>query len=245
MSVAASPQPAAGEIAGRTRSLRRHAVAVLCLALLAFAGAEAWRPREHLADSRPRLDLETVFPKRFGEWRVDDRMPVQLVSPDVQALLNKLYSQVLSRVYVHEPSGRRVMLSVAYGGDQSDAARAHRPEVCYPAQGFDISGRQKVSWQVADRSMPIGQLVARLGSRQEPISYWFVVGEGVAISGTDQKLMQLRYGLRGVIPDGMLVRVSSVDRDVDRAYALHRDFVESMAAQMPPADRLRVMGSGD
>lgn len=243
MSAAASPQPAAVPPA-RTRSLRRHAAALLCLALLTFAGAEAWRPREHLADSRPKFDLETVFPKRFGEWSVDERMPVQLVSPDVQALLNKLYSQVLSRVYVHEPSGRRIMLSVAYGGDQSDAGRAHRPEVCYPAQGFDISGRRKVSWQVADRSMPIGQLVARLGSRQEPISYWFVVGEGVAISGTDQKLMQLRYGLRGVIPDGMLVRVSSVDREVDRAYALHQDFVQSMVAQMLPADRLRVIGGG-
>ena len=90
--------------------------------------------------------------------------------------------------------------------------------------------------------MPVGQLVARLGNRQEPISYWFVVGEGVAISGTDQKLMQLRYGLRGVIPDGMLVRVSSVDKDVERAYAEQREFVSAMIAGMPQADRVRVTG---
>ncbi len=228
----------------RTRSLRRHAAAIVCMTLLVFAGAEAWRPHQHLAELRPGIALENLFPKRFGQWSVDDRMPVQLVSPDVQALLDKIYSQVLSRTYVNEATGQRIMLSVAYGGDQSDAGRAHRPEVCYPAQGFDISDRRQVSWQVADRSMPIGQLVARQGTRHEPISYWFVVGDGVAISGTDQKLMQLRYGLRGVIPDGMLIRVSSIDREVDRAHALQREFVQSMVAQMPPADRLRVIGGG-
>lgn len=241
MSALSTDQPAR-EAGPRTRSLRRHAAAIVCLALLVFAGAEAWRPHLHLADSRPRIDLETLFPKRFGPWGVDDRMPVQLVSPDVQALLDKLYHQVLSRVYVHEATGQRIMLSVAYGGDQSDAGRAHRPEVCYPAQGFDISARRQISWQIADRAMPVGQLVARMGTRQEPISYWFVVGEWVAISGTDQKLTQLRYGLRGIIPDGMLVRVSSIDREVDRAYEVQREFVSSMLTVMPQADRVRVTG---
>ena len=53
MTVAAS-QPVSGGSAARARSLRRHAVAATCLALLAFAGAEAWRPRQHLAELRPR-----------------------------------------------------------------------------------------------------------------------------------------------------------------------------------------------
>lgn len=244
MSVLTSHGPT-GTPGARARSIRRHAAMVACVAVLAFAAAEAWRPREHLADTRPRLDLETVFPKRFGQWSVDDRMPVQLISPDVKALLDKLYSQVLSRVYVHEATGQRIMLSVAYGGDQSDAARAHRPEVCYPAQGFDISGRRQVTWQVAGHPMQVGQLVAKLGTRQEPISYWFVVGEQTVVSGTQQKLAQLGYGLRGVIPDGMLVRVSSVDREVDRAYQLQQAFVQAMLAGMPAADRLRVAGRGD
>lgn len=235
----------AGEPEAPALRARRHAVAVLCLAAAAFASAEAWRPRQHLAELRPRLDLQSVFPRQFGEWRVDDRLPVQLVSPDVQSLLDKLYSQVLSRVYVHEPSGRRMMLSVAYGGDQSDAARAHRPEVCYPAQGFDISGRRKVTWQVAGQPMPVGQLVARMGARHEPVSYWFVVGEQTVVSGTEQKLAQLRHGLRGVIPDGMLVRVSNLDREPERAFEHQREFVVAMLAGMSPADRLRVAGRPD
>ena len=118
-------------------AMRIKAVVVLVLAMAAFAGAAAWRPTVHLADTRPKIELETLFPKAFGDWVVDDRMPVQLVSPDTAALLSKIYNQTLSRTYVNA-KGEQIMLSVAYGGDQSDATRAHRPEVCYPAQGFQI-----------------------------------------------------------------------------------------------------------
>ena len=30
------------------------------------------------------------------------------------------------------------MLTIAYGGDQRDALRSHRQEVCYRAQGFTV-----------------------------------------------------------------------------------------------------------
>jgi EpsI family protein len=224
--------------------VRLRALLFAVLALLTLTLAEAMRPRQNLADMRPKVDLEVVVPRAFGEWVIDDRQPVKLVSPDTQALLNRLYSQVLERIYVHTPTGRRVMLSIAYGGDQSDAGRAHRPEVCYPAQGYDISGRQTVQWQMGDRALPVGQLVARLGSRQEPISYWFVVGEYIAISGSDQKLTQLRYGMRGIVPDGMLVRISSVDPDISRAYGVHEEFARGMLAGMTPQQRLRLAGGG-
>ena len=108
---------------------------MLLLCLAAFAGAQAWRPTAHLADTRPKVQLETMFPKAFGGWREDDRMPVQLIAPDTQAMLNKLYNQTLSRTYINA-QGDRIMLSVAYGGDQSDATRAHGPEVYYPVQGI-------------------------------------------------------------------------------------------------------------
>ena len=77
-------------------------------------------------------NLETMFPKAFGDWRVDTSMPVILPSPDVQALLDKIYNQVLSRSYVNA-KGERIMLSVAYGGDRK---RRHQRA---PARGV-LSG---------------------------------------------------------------------------------------------------------
>lgn len=221
---------------------RRRALVVTGLMAASYAGAAAWRPTRRLADTRPKVELETLFPKAFGDWRVDDRMPVQLISPDTQAVLDKIYNQTLSRTYVN-PKGERIMLSVAYGGDQSDATRAHRPEVCYPAQGFEILSRQDGSVEVAGRPMRVRQLVSRLGGRLEPISYWIMVGDKLTLSGTEQKLAQLAYSTRGVVPDGMLVRVSSIDPDTPRAYGVHSRFIAELAQSIQPAMRQYVMGT--
>lgn len=222
--------------------IRRRAMLAAGLMAASFAGATAWRPTAKLADQRPRLDLETLFPKRFGGWMVDDRMPVQLVSPDAQAVIDKIYSQTLSRTYIG-PGGVRIMLSVAYGGDQSDATRAHRPEVCYPAQGFQILRSGSSAYPVGQGSLRVRQLVAKQGGRVEPISYWIVVGERLTLSGTEQKLAQLRYTMSGTIPDGMLVRVSNIDPEAERSYAVHARFLADLASELQGDARLRVLGT--
>ena len=220
---------------------RIKALFVVMLMVASFAAAAVWHPSAKLADSRPRVDLELMFPKRLGEWTVDDRMPVQLVSPDTQAMLSKIYNQTLSRTYVNLV-GDRIMLSVAYGGDQSDATRAHRPEVCYPAQGFQILTGSVGQLSVPGHLIPVRQLVASQGARNEPITYWITVGDRVAVSGTQQKLAQLAYTTKGVVPDGMLVRVSSIDKNNAKAFAMHQQFVSALAAGMAPAHRAQVMG---
>ena len=168
-------------------------------------------------------------------------MPVQLVSPDTAALLNKLYNQTLSRTYVN-PKGERIMLSVAYGGDQSDGTRAHRPEVCYPAQGFQLLSSSSSTLHGDAEGMRVRRLVAKLGGRVEPITYWMVIGDKVTITGTEAKWAQLSYSMRGVVPDGLLVRVSSIDANTDAAYGLQRQFVEQLSSAIAPAIRPQVMG---
>lgn len=221
---------------------RRQALAVTLASVMSAACAHWWRPTKRLADTLPKLDLEIAFPKRFGDWSLDDRMPVQLISPDQQAILDQIYNQTLSRTYVNT-HGERVMLSVAYGGDQSDATRAHRPEVCYPAQGFQIRRDRTVELLVNTRQITARQLVAVQGGRVEPITYWIIVGNQVAASGTDQKLRQLAYSTRGVIPDGMLVRVSNISPDADASYSLHQRFAAQLAESLHPSQRERIFGA--
>lgn len=224
-----------------TSAARRKALGFLALTVAAVAGAAVWRPHAHLADSRPPIELEALFPKAFGEWTLDESMPVQLVSPDAAAVLTKLYRQTLSRTYLG--SRGRIMLSVAYGGDQSDATRAHRPEVCYPAQGFEVRSGRDAAVPLPGGALPVRELVARQGGRNEPITYWLTVGERVTTTGTQQKLAQLAYSLRGVVPDGMLVRVSSIGNDEAQAFALQQRFVQQLAAALPAAQRAQVLGS--
>ena len=102
------------------------------------------------AEARARVPLESLFPAEVptelrtaagvqrGVWRLD---PVSsgMVRPAFEAARQfQMYDQVLERTYVH-PSGLRMMLSVAYGRQQSVGLQMHRPEVCYRAGGFRVS----------------------------------------------------------------------------------------------------------
>lgn len=222
---------------------RRKALVAAVLMGSAAAGAQLATPRIRTADLGPALDLNRLFPASFGAWRVDTNLPVILPSPDVQAKLDAIYNQVLSRTYVND-QGYRIMLSVAYGGDQSDGMSIHLPEVCYPAQGFQVSSKEKGTLQADGRTVPVHRLVTRLGARVEPVTYWITIGDNVAPSRTDQKLVQIRYGLRGQIPDGMLVRISSIDRDASQAFSMQSAFAGEMAEFLLPDFKARVIGQG-
>lgn len=204
--------------------------------------AYAFKPSIKVADAQPLGSLETAIPQEFGPWRVDTSLPVILPSPEVQAKLDKIYNQVLSRTYV-DGQGRHIMLSIAYGGDQSDGTTAHKPEVCYPAQGLEIVYNRTGLMNVQGQDIPVRRLRARMGARHEPITYWIVVGDQAVTSGSGMKMVQLRYGVQGLIPDGLLIRVSSLDRDADAAFKQHEEFVRALMASIPPSLRLRLLGS--
>jgi EpsI family protein len=224
-----------------TNHTRRRAIVVAGVMLAGSALATTMRPTQLMSDTLGVPKLETMFPTSFGDWRVDTSLPVILPAPDVQAQLDKIYNEVIARTYVNQ-AGQRIMLSVAYGGDQSDATSAHRPEVCYPAQGFAITDNFGDTLQVAGRDIPVRRLMSRISGRNEPITYWIVVGDRVVTTGIGQKLAQMRYGLRNVIADGMLVRVSSIDNDMKKGHALQSKFLAELGAALDSDDASRVLG---
>ncbi|MBA2722749.1 MAG: EpsI family protein [Methylibium sp.] len=223
---------------------RRKAIVAVAAMGSAAAAARTLMPTRKLADLW-HTDLEQMFPATFGDWEVDKSLPVVLPSPDTQALLDKLYNQVLARAQLNRRTGERVMLSVAYGGDQSEALSAHLPEVCYPAQGFTLDGAETVSLELAGRNIPARRMRTRSGHRHEPVTYWLTLGETVAATRMQRKLQQVRFGLRGWIPDGMLVRVSTIDTDATHGFAVQYDYLRSLAASVPAAHASRVLGASD
>ena len=217
---------------------------ILLVLMLAASGmAVALKPTKKIADQGPKVELETLIPKSFGEWRQEITGVAQVVDPQQKAMLDKIYNQTLSRTYV-STQGYRVMLSVAYGGDQSDAMQLHKPEVCYPAQGFTLHGKQADTLQVGGGgSLPVTRVSTSLGNRNEPITYWITIGDKVVKSGGIQKkLVEMSYGLSGKVPDGMLIRVSSIDADQARAYQMQDRFSNQMLEAMAPEARWRLAG---
>jgi EpsI family protein len=223
--------------------VRRLRTAVFMAALMVAASVSAvvLRPTVKLADQGPKVDLEVMVPKQFGDWRVDESIVPLLPAPDVQAQLDKIYNQTLARTYVNS-RGRRVMLSIAYGGDQSDAMQVHLPEVCYAAQGFQIKQAKIEQLTMQHGALPVKRLVASLNTRVEPITYWITVGDEVISAGYKRKLAQIKYGISGKVADGILVRASSIDRDAYVAYELHDQFFKDLMAGVSSEHRERLFG---
>ena len=209
--------------------------------ILALGLSIALTPRTMLSHEEKPIDLEAMIPKQFGPWHMVDLAP-QIVDPETRAELDKIYNQTLSRTYVNA-NGQIIMLALAYGGNQSNGMQVHKPEVCYPAQGFQIVQQPKVSKLALPYGyIPVRRLVAQRGERVEPITYWITVGDAVATTSIERRLQRIKYGVTGVIPDGLLFRVSTITSHYDQAYALENTFIEDLLKALPSASRKRLIG---
>jgi EpsI family protein len=195
-----------------------------------------------MPDPNAAFDLESAVPAAFSGWRIDPGMLPVMPSPDVQANLDRLYRQVVARTYVNA-NGERMMLTVAHGGDQSDALKAHRQEVCYRAQGFVVRGVERGALTANGRRIDVTRFNAVRGERAEPVTYWFTMGERVVLGRLERLRVQLAHGLRGRVPDGLLVRVSSIDDNPGRAHAAQAAFVGALAAAVPERHASRLVGA--
>ena len=211
--------------------------------LLASGGAMAMTPNKSRFHEQGLPDLEEIFPRQFADWRVDPTTIPILPSPDAQGLLNELYHQVLSRTYIDE-TGQRVMVVVAYGGDQSDGLQIHRPEICYSAQGFRIESARKATLALGRfGELPVKQLYTVKNLRHEPVTYWMRVGDQVVLGTLERKLAQLAFGFNRTIPDGVLIRISSFGDNPEAAFELHHRFIEAMLQDIDASHYAMVLGA--
>ena len=212
--------------------------ALMCTASIAGIAA---RPGQKAADKGKAMSLEAIVPKGFGDWTELPEQNAQVVNPQTKELLDKLYSQLLSRTYVNK-QGYRIMLSMAYGDDQRGGLQAHRPEVCYPAQGFKLGKVEDGVLATSYGKIEVRRLNTTYGARVEPVTYWLTVGDEVIRTRLDKRIAQIRLGLTGQIPDGLLFRISSIDSDEERAFATQQKFVADMMGAVPPAARKQLSG---
>jgi EpsI family protein len=215
---------------------------LLALMLVSAALGMQLRPTISIADDLPPIDLKTMVPTAFGNWQEEINFSNQIVDPQQKQQLDKIYSQTLSRTYVN-PNGYRIMLSIAYGKNQNGNLQLHKPEVCYPAQGFAVVNNKPGKLDLLGRPIAAARLETSLGQRFEPLTYWTVVGDHVTASMTDKRLVEVGYAMRGRIPDGMLVRISSIDKDTANAYSIQNQFAVAMVQAIAPAHRSRFAGA--
>ncbi len=215
---------------------------MLALAMLLTAvSAQVLRPVRYLADTRPAISIDASIPTRFGDWRMLASAG-GIVNPQQSDLLNALYAEIVTRTYVNA-RGQHVMLSIAYGKRQNDSFQVHRPEICYPAQGFELQQVEAGELRTVLGVIPVRRLQTRLGpDRPEPVTYWTTLGDDSVHNGIDKKLKEIRLAMKGYIADGLLFRLSSIDADAPQAWALQARFAEDLLSAVDPATRQRLAG---
>lgn len=223
------------------RVLRFSSVAIACSILFASFLAQFLQPSSKLISKTESVDLFSIIPKELYSWHYENNVTSMLVNPETRQSPSKIYSQVLTRIYTNK-HGYRIMLSVSYGPDQSDDLAAHDPKGCYPAQGFHIISNLEGTLQTEFGNIPVRYMQAAKGLRHEPVTYWFVIGSHAVSNSWDRKLVQMRYTLKGDIPDGMLFRVSSIDNDNQRAFELQKSFITEILSAIPARHRKKIAG---
>jgi EpsI family protein len=224
----------------------RCARVFMIVLLLSMTATAFWAnpPRRIVAEQPVPVDLATWIPHAFGVWELDESVNVVPLSFIAAAEAETVYVQTLERVYVDDQS-RRIMLSLAYGDRQEGDLQAHRPEFCFKAQGFQLAGLHDLKLDTGLGELPLRRMEARRPGRTEPVSYWLTIGEQPTLPGFRRKLAQLRHGLTGETPDGVLIRISSLDDVPSRAYAVHDDFIRDLLNGLATDVRRRLAGGPD
>jgi EpsI family protein len=222
-----------------------RAAAALCL-MLACSALAAWlTPTILMAEQRSHpLNLEQDVPNAFGPWLAEDTS-IGVVNPQAQEVLDRIYTQVLARSYVNAQTGQRIMLSIAYGADQRrrEGTQLHQPEICYPAQGFQIEANKATSIQLQGGAIPVRRLETNLGRvRHEMVTYWTMTGDVAVATAIDRKYTEFKYGMSGLVPDGLLFRVSSIGPIPENEYAGQVEFLRDLILGLQPKIRMQLTG---
>jgi EpsI family protein len=218
--------------------ISRIQVILAGIAILGCAAlAELLQPRQLMARTAASPSLESIVPRQFGTWTlVPEISPVkpteESAEPDLLSIKN--YSQEVARGYT-DGHGNIVMLMVAYGPVQNYRLKAHRPEICYTANGFRVFDKTDTAVSYKDGSAPIKtmRLIAERESRFEPLTYWMRVGNDISNTVFEHQLSRLKYGLRGMIPDGALIRVSTIGLPREASFKLQDQFIKDLLAAVP------------
>ena len=186
-----------------------------------------------------RLDrpLDALAPRVIGGWRsdaADDAPP--------ETLAENIYDQIVCRVYV-KAGAAPVTAFIGYAAAQRGLTRMHLPHSCYPSAGYTVADLVPLPLPTgATRPIPAVAFSARRGDDLEQVLYWSRIGDVFAQSFSDQNWAVTQAALRGLIPDGVLFRLSCLDSGTHTALGLLESFARELVDGAPPSLRRVLIG---
>jgi len=238
---AATLPPEAGSASTVTESIGRRGF--LIGGAMAAAAAVAYAAQPRRAEHRlAGVQLGELIPREIGPWRFVSRDGIVIARAD-EAQPSEGYDQVLTRNYT-APGLPAIMLLIAYGSTQGGSLQLHRPETCYPGQGFRLTEFAEPDLALGGpRPVPARQFTAIRDERVERLVYWTRIANRFPRNTAGEYAAILTSVLSGVIPDGVLVRVSTIGTDIAASDTGLADFTVAMAGSLAPAGRRILLGN--
>lgn len=208
--------------------------------LATAAGAIALKPRRVVSRLQDGM-LDRAVPKTIGPYQFVTASG--LVLPPSDEITEQIYDQVLTRVYAAEGL-LPIMLLIAYGSAQDYTLQAHLPEVCYPSSGYTLTALERVPATL--RSGVSGRatmLTAARPDRIEQVFYWTRIGDRFPATLTQLRLAVIMANLAGTLPDGILVRISTLSPDGALALPQLQAFNRLLLGTVGPLGR-KLLGTG-
>jgi EpsI family protein len=209
----------------------------------ALGTAEFLRPRRKIVLMPSGAKLEDLVPKVVDGWTSGPTD--NIVIPRTEgSLAAKLYAEQLALAYHHAGDDKpNIMVLAAYGAAQNDSLQLHRPEVCYPAIGFEIVDRRFVDIPAGGgKQVPAVALTAKSGSRVEDIVSWTRMGNALPRTMSEQRADRFRSALAGYVGDGILFRSSAVRQSDAPLFDNLVFFLSELIGALRPQGRLGLLG---
>jgi EpsI family protein len=220
---------------------------VLGLAMIATAVGVQWLQPEAVPASG-RESLAQSIPTQFGDWKevsyAGDQIDPGKGAAD-EPNMDRPYDDVLMRAYENS-RGEVVLLAVAYGRNQRQEVKIHRPDVCYTAQGFQLVERSPVSLPFSAAPVHGTRMLVKAPGRTEAVSYWIRIGNVFTENAWAIRYHILKQGLAGRAVDGVLVRASRIEQGRATAsgsrYRVQEEFLGDLVRALPPQARQLLLG---
>lgn len=211
--------------------------------MLGALGVGTWLTPRTPMNLKGDRTLASIVPESFDAWQ-SAYDPGLIVPIEEGSLTSILYDELLTRRYINSETAQQIFLLIAYGGTQTDALQLHRPESCYPALGLAIAERSEIQLALPGTSIPSVALVAKAPGRTEDIVYWTRMGPLFPQSASAQRSDKLNLAMRGIIPDGILIRASLIrDDSTPPQFEELKAFLSELVSAVAPLDRGVLAGS--
>ncbi len=187
---------------------------ILGLSMIATAfGVELLQPTP--LPVAERGSLAQSIPTQFGDWK-EVSFGAEQVDPGKGAAdepnMDRPYDDVLMRAYGNS-RGDVVLLALAYGRNQRQEVKIHRPDVCYTAQGFQLVERASIALPVqGTQGAQVNgmRMLVKAPGRTEAVSYWIRIGDVFTDNAWSIRYHIFTQGMAGRAVDGVLVRASQI-----------------------------------